>query len=107
MAQVPNVIGGYPRLATQMGLFPEVAIFKTFGDLTARNLLYLQAELLLLHGELRKAEKIDTKIKGRHCATDYNRLHELGNTEKEDRHQWELVLQLRAKLKEYGKPILL
>lgn len=102
MAQVPDTIGGYPKLATHMGMFPELAVFKKFGDISARNLLYLQAELLLLHDELLKIERFDAKSKGRLYAKNFHELLKMREV-KEDREQWELILKLREKLKEYGK----
>ncbi|KAE9972119.1 hypothetical protein EG328_005187 [Venturia inaequalis] len=104
MAQVPNAVGGYPKLATHMGMFPELAVFKQFGDISARNLLYLQAELIMLHKELLEAENFDDKIKGLFYSKNFSELlrsHEL----KDDRKQWDLILRLREKLKEYGKSL--
>ncbi|KAI4943407.1 hypothetical protein J4E91_009316 [Alternaria rosae] len=37
---------GYPKLALLMGEFPDVAIFRRFGSLSALNLMRLQAELI-------------------------------------------------------------
>lgn len=83
-------------------MFPEVAVFKRFGDIGARNLLYLQAELLLLHEKLLQTERLDAKIKGHIYAKDFNEMFKLREV-KEDRRQWGLILELREKLKEYGK----
>lgn len=77
MAQVSDIAGGYPRLATTMGFCPEMAVFKRFGDLSARNLLYLQAELLLLYEELVAIEKIDEKTQGTLYTTDFYELYKL------------------------------
>ncbi|KAL1620787.1 hypothetical protein SLS56_009512 [Neofusicoccum ribis] len=43
---------GYPKLATIMGPYRGMALFKRFASLNARNLLYMQAELLQLELEL-------------------------------------------------------
>ncbi len=45
---------GYTALALLMGRVPEVAIFRRFSTLNARNLLYLQAELVQLEDDLEK-----------------------------------------------------
>jgi len=47
-------IKGYPKLAGQIELCPETAIFRRFGALNAENLLYFQAELVWLETELTK-----------------------------------------------------
>lgn len=57
MAQVTPAVDGYPSLAVRMGVFPETAIFKRFGDLSARNLLYLQAELFHLRAGFLELER--------------------------------------------------
>jgi hypothetical protein len=102
MAQVPEVIGSYPKLATHMGMFPRMAVFKRFGDLSARNLIYLQAELLLLHQEFIAIEKFDDKTKGYAYGQNFYELFKVRQM-KEDRQQWDLVIRLCEKLKEYGK----
>ena len=50
-------VRGYPKLAGQMGLRPEVAIFRRFGALNAENLLYFQAELALLERDLQEQQR--------------------------------------------------
>jgi hypothetical protein len=103
-------ISGYPQLAHRMGLFPETAIFKRFGDLSARNLLYLQAELLHMHtalGELEEEErnavhKGTGKVKGMRYAADWYELYNSREEADNESEQWNLILQIRAKLKEYG-----
>ena len=43
---------GYPKLALLMGEFPDVAIFRRFGSLSALNLMRIQAELIKIEEEL-------------------------------------------------------
>ncbi|KAF2034883.1 hypothetical protein EK21DRAFT_50114, partial [Setomelanomma holmii] len=50
---------GYNILAHLMGAYPELSIFRRFGALNARNILYLQAELTDLETKLLQAEKVD------------------------------------------------
>lgn len=85
-----------------MGVFPELAVFRRFGDISARNLLCLQAELPLLHNNLLEVERLDKKTKGHIYAKNFYELFKLREV-KEDREQWDLILRLREKLKEYGK----
>ncbi|QDS68516.1 hypothetical protein FKW77_010883 [Venturia effusa] len=97
MAQVPDAVGGYPKLATHMGMFPQMAVFKRFGDISARNLLYLQAELLLLQKRLLEVETIDAKVNGRFYAKNFADLLAVREA-KEDRQQWDLILELQEAL---------
>ncbi|PVH79058.1 hypothetical protein DL98DRAFT_633031 [Cadophora sp. DSE1049] len=39
-------IEGYPKLAELQGTYPQLGIYRRFATLNARNLLYLQAELV-------------------------------------------------------------
>ena len=96
-----ELIAGYPKLAGQMGLLPEAAIFRTFSALNARNLLYLQAELTTLEKELILCEKQDSKDVAKKYAIDWFWL-EQSKFEPESAKQHDLVLQMRMKLKEYS-----
>ena len=52
---------GYPKLARFIGERPGFAIFRRFSELNARNLLYLQAELLDVEEELYETEFDDQR----------------------------------------------
>jgi hypothetical protein len=52
---------GYPKLARFIGERPGFAIFRRFSELNARNLLYLQAELLDVEEELYETEIDDQR----------------------------------------------
>ncbi|CAG8960721.1 hypothetical protein HYFRA_00002257 [Hymenoscyphus fraxineus] len=52
---------GYPALTCLQGQYPELSIYRRFSSLNARNLLYLQAELVDLETELEKYTKEDCK----------------------------------------------
>jgi hypothetical protein len=108
MAHISPPEEGYPRLAARMGLFPETAIFTRFGDLTARNLLYLQAELLHMRAYLedieRKAYSKD-KEKAKRWAKSWWDLCNEPREKGTDDGQWTLILSIREKLKEYGQII--
>ncbi|KAF2436402.1 hypothetical protein EJ08DRAFT_691573 [Tothia fuscella] len=104
MAHSPaNDVNGYPRFATFIGFMPELAIFRRFGDLTARNLLYLQAELAALSEDLRKLEASDSEPEKKDenlYAADWRCLSR-GNGE-----QWKLILKIRSVLREYHETLL-
>jgi hypothetical protein len=100
---------GYPKLSRLMASYPEAAIFRRFGALNAEKLLYLQAELQDLEIALRKQQKEDLASNRRDrilYSRDWWTLKESGAAEAEegnDGRQWELVLKIRKKLKEYGE----
>jgi len=109
MSQIPHAVQGYPRLATRMGLYPEFAIFKRFGDLSTRNLLYLQAELTYLSADLLDLEKEDDEdkaIKGIRYAQDWYKLGNSHSEEDNQNGQWDLVLKMRAKVTEYEEALI-
>ena len=45
---------GYPKLAELQGTYPQLCIYRRFATLNARNLLYLQAELVDLEERLER-----------------------------------------------------
>jgi len=93
---------GYPRLAGQMEILPETAIYRRFGALNSRNLLYYQAELALLEKELIAQEALDSSIPEKQCyALDWYWMSQ--SAEQGDSKQLDLVVKMRALLKEYSK----
>jgi hypothetical protein len=97
---------GYSTLASLMGAYPEVAIFRRFGALNAKNLLYLQAEIISLEQELRTVEKAD--LQSGHpdrslYERDWRTLAEPIEVVGRDDTQWKLFLRLREKLYEYSE----
>jgi hypothetical protein len=101
-----NLTKGYPALSGEMGLLPQIAIFRRFGALGARNLLYLQAELIMLEQELCKAEQADslsTEGKKNCFCRDWFWLSHAGpNQPATPCEQWQLVLRIRGVLKEFS-----
>lgn len=86
------------------------SIFRRFGRLTARNLLYLQSELLELEAKQsaldegdRRDGVLDFNLKpsARTWETLVQRAAEPGNTR--DRERLELIVEIREKVKEYRK----
>ncbi|OAG07047.1 uncharacterized protein CC84DRAFT_1242060 [Paraphaeosphaeria sporulosa] len=101
---------GYTKLASLLGSHPDLAIFRRFGSLNAKNLLYMQAELVNLEGKLQRAIEADT-ASGHVDRVIYDRdwqsLAESGGAPDGCGEQWEVVLRIREKLKEYNEALLL
>lgn len=100
-------MNGYHDLASVMGRYFELGIFRRFGTLSTLNLLYLQAELTDLEEELKVLAQSDIErgndgdLRRSFFAQDWRKLSKpLCNG---DEKQWEKMLQIREKLKEYCK----
>jgi hypothetical protein len=93
---------GYAKIASLMSHHRELAIFRRFGIFNLQNLLYLQAELTHLEGDLKELVEKDQADPSRLFYTKhwYSLAHSEGDEEKE---QWDKVLQIREKLKEYSR----
>ena len=93
---------GYAKLASLMGVYPEVGIVRRFGTLSLQNILHLQAELVYLEHEFDKcvsenlsSDDVDRKTLSKNW---FALAHYNGGNEK----QWAIVRRIRAALKEYG-----
>lgn len=106
---------GYDDLASLMSKAPEIAIFRRFSALNARNLLYFQAELTVLEKrleiKLRKcaenqisASDSDSKRLPNLYDRDLDVLKEAGNVGY-GQTVWELFEEIRCKLKDYSESI--
>lgn len=95
---------GYPKLATIMGPYKGMALFKRFAALNARNLLYMQAELLELQRQLDMAASFDRE-EGYSYDVEALALikSDEEDEEQDDASQWQLFLKIRRKLKEYSQ----
>lgn len=103
-------MNGYHDLASVMSRYFGLGIFRRFGTLSTLNLLYLQAELTDLEKELKVLAQSDAEsgnagdVRRSYFAQNWKILSKpLGNG---DEKQWEKMLQVREKLKEYCKFIL-
>ncbi|KAA6411901.1 MAG: hypothetical protein FRX48_04051 [Lasallia pustulata] len=102
-------MGSYNKLSKFMSSWPEVAIFRRFGALNAQNLLFLQAELVRLEDQLQNireddAQSADLEKKLSHQSWRSLVLaHEQGDA---STSQWQKVLEIRDKLKEYNAALL-
>ena len=88
-----------------MGIQPEMAIFRTFGELNIRNLLYLQAAICDLEKKLQEQEIKDYQTKEGGSKSSYTLdWYYLRHSYRDgDTKQLDLVLKIRQKLKEYSK----
>ncbi|KAI4942679.1 hypothetical protein J4E91_009848 [Alternaria rosae] len=87
-----------------MGIQPESAIFRRFGSLNARNLLYLQAELTPLEDALKIAGARDSRSdigEKKNYTRDWYWLEISATVSHEDTAQLNLVRKIREKLNEY------
>jgi hypothetical protein len=97
-------MNGYSRTAGLVGTHCEFAIFRRFMVLNAKNLLYMQGELMHLEAELRavaiedKESKDQEKAKFEFCIHALKGPHESPDTGL----QWSKILAIRAKLKDYS-----
>jgi hypothetical protein len=97
-------VTGYPKLAAQMGLRPELAMFSRFGALNAENLLYFQAELVLLETRLRERQLVDSQDKqGSKSKYALNWYWLRESKDDGDTEQLDLVLEMRETLRLYSK----
>jgi hypothetical protein len=108
---------GYPKVANFMGSHPQLAVFRRFGKMSVQNLLYLQAELVMLESRLEEYASEDAKAGRSGYALDWNQLWRSarGNSAippndiddvdvlPEEQRQWATMLLIRGKLKEYGE----
>lgn len=99
-----QIMADYTRLATLISTRHELAIVRDFAALKAKNLLYLQAELVHLEAELANIES-ENKFSGDSerlgFQTSLFDLKESSATKKD--LQWRKALEVRKKLKEYSK----
>jgi len=102
-----DLIPGYPKLAGRMGIMPEIGIFRRFGALNARSLLYYQNELAYLEDQLKDTEAEDAKSpEGKKAWYSHNAywLNTADRTENDelrdgDMRQRDLVMRIRCLLK--------
>ncbi|KAK7985822.1 hypothetical protein PG988_003444, partial [Apiospora saccharicola] len=101
---------GYGRISQLMGCQDTCAIYRRFRRLNSLNLLYLQAELTHLEEELESIVKRDAADPERRFhAKDWWSLSQHNDEDEDDddaAEQWEKVLEIRKKLKQYNDTLL-
>ncbi|KAI4133308.1 MAG: hypothetical protein LQ341_006176 [Variospora aurantia] len=95
-------MSNYNGLASLMGEHKELAIFRKFQKLNAKNLLYMQAEILHLEQELHIIEFEDQISSDKSRAQLHNSLF---NFKDSSGTQWNKVLELRGRLPSYNKAL--
>jgi hypothetical protein len=97
-------IEGYAKLADLQSRYPQLSIHRRFATLNARNLLYLQAELVDLEDRLHKRTLMDM-VSSEGSRKEYSRYwFDLSVSQARDGsdEQWHLALFVNGKLKEYS-----
>lgn len=95
-------LNGYPRLANLVGLYPGLAIFRRFSRLNAQNLLYMQAELAQMEYELDLVAAEDSQNDNPDVQSFQTCVHNMKKAQGPDGLQWQMVLDMRQRLKEYS-----
>ena len=92
---------GYPQIAQVMGHPGELAIFRRFNYLNKQSLLFMQAELVHLESDLQELAERDMSCpECPYRSRDWWSLTQFDS--KGNREQWDKVLEIREKLKEYS-----
>jgi hypothetical protein len=94
--EIKDVPSGYPTVAALISKDNDFAIFRKFRYLNARNLLYLQAELIDLENEL---ETVDRSLE---IKNETEELKSWKNFAKDEVRR-DLALRIRKTLDEYSK----
>jgi hypothetical protein len=101
---VNGPVPGWPAFARIIANKPAFQAFPSFADLSAKSLLYYQAELISLRKKLHEAEYED-HYQGdgdqTYFAEDLDYLIEYGRREEKPK-QWELMEQIRTVLNKYS-----
>lgn len=107
-----NYVSGYPSLAAFIASDPDhsTAIYRRFDRLSARNLLYLQSELVALEkqqDELDKQDLISDKLDGKAKARNWDLLVEKAESgdDGEARKRVTVAKAIREKIKEYSQSV--
>lgn len=101
--QIVPPVEGYPKLACHMGRYAQSAIFRRFGGLNSQNILYMQAELTHLEKRLQKGQGEDAVFAEGNRSKYSRDWYWLKNyAAEENSKQWETVLAIRQKLKDYS-----
>lgn len=95
-----EIRNGYAELADIMGPHPGMALFTRFSSLAARNLLYMQAELLYLRQKLQTLDALDRQ-QGRTFHKSALDFIESAGKGRDESQQWRIMIKVREKLKEY------
>lgn len=99
-----RTIANYNGLASLMGEHEELSISRKFQRLNAKNLMYIQDEILHLDHELHMIESEDEISKDKSRASLLASLFNLKESSGSSHGvQWNKVLELQEKLQSYSK----
>jgi hypothetical protein len=98
---------GFPSLASIIASHKDKStfIFKRFESLAARNLLYLQSEVAAFQAELDQRDEFGRSASLEVKNTARNWEHFVAHAETSDPKPMKLLLDIRAKMKEYSENI--
>ncbi|KAH7327554.1 hypothetical protein BKA65DRAFT_528375 [Rhexocercosporidium sp. MPI-PUGE-AT-0058] len=106
MPENKREVEGYPKLASHMAAWPSSCITRSFNNLAIKNILYLQAELVSLEGELRRVELCDSQSSERVNTLFSKDWYWLNNSlESNDSTQMKIMLKIREVLHKYRERI--
>ncbi|OBT63254.1 hypothetical protein VE03_07788 [Pseudogymnoascus sp. 23342-1-I1] len=111
-------LNGFPRVAQKLASDPDktTTIFRRFDRLSARNLIYLEAELAELEARQDRLDEEDRKSTSeqvRSCHTEWSTFEQLATgrhpngdpVNPEQAEKLELALKIRSKIKEYHEAL--
>lgn len=101
-------LNGFPTFAAYIASDPELTIYRRFDFLGARNLLYLQSELMALEAELKEydaldfiqegKENMDVMLSSRSWQVFANKARDCKS---EEAKRMKVILKIRVLTKEY------
>jgi hypothetical protein len=104
MSSKDRIAIGYGAVANCMSFDCDLALYRRFGSLNSRNILYLQSELMSLEARLQELDS---------AANDISKGNEIWSVprswyylEKAGGEHLEVVLKIREKLEAYSKVFL-
>jgi hypothetical protein len=95
-------LNGYPRMAEVVSQYPGMAIFRRFARLNAQNLLYMQSEISQLGLELDLIALQDSQSNDPKRRSFHTYVHYLKTATGPDSLQWQKIMEMRGRLKEYS-----
>jgi hypothetical protein len=113
-SQLTNPARGFALVASKIARDSDktTTIYRRFDELSARNLLFYQAELAELEGQQREYDEVDRNAKDQasiECQRDWSEFEkhasedENGMVQRREKEKMELAMKIREKLENYRK----
>jgi hypothetical protein len=104
-------LSGYPSLAAFIASDRDrtTLVYKRFDELAARNLLYLQSELVELQAQQRAFDQEDltADLATKQCSRTYSTLTKaVANDDQKQQQRWDLILKIRQAMKDYREALM-